>query len=187
MLQTIFVTLCWLSGAFAYFLIFFLFITSFEKCEKPTRADVRATPLHVSDPKSIEPFQSPEEDIVYAGIRKSNQLLTCNFSKKNPLQAIIVSLVAIASICILLTALSIQAAIQISRDIAVKTVNDIALKSQVDDNIICADARFKTLFDNNILARPSAYRYKTDAQDFFPYSYIEEPESLSDCSTFLIY
>lgn len=65
--------------------------------------------------------------------------MTCSFSKNNPLQAIIISLITIALGLMLLTALSVQASVQVGRDVAVHTVNDVAFKSQVDDNVICAD------------------------------------------------
>lgn len=94
---------------------------------------------------------------------------------------------SLASILILLSALEVQVAVQISRDIAVKSVNDLALKSQVDDNIICADARLKPLFDANLYARPEAFRYKVDPQDFMSYTFIVSMESITDCSTLLVY
>ena len=186
-IQSVYVFASWLAGCFAYFVIFALLITRFEKCNKPERADIRTTPLSVSNPNSIGLFEPPEEDIVYAGIRKSNQLLTCSFAKNNPLQAIIVSLFSIGALLILSCALDVQAAVQISRDIAVKTVNDLAFKSQVDDNIICADARFRPFFAANMYARPEAFRYKTAPQDFMSYSFIVAQESITDCSTLIVY
>ena len=70
--QSIVVFAFWFVGIFAYFVIFVLFITSFEKCKKPVRADVRTTALSMSNEKSVALFAPPEEDIVYAGIRKAN-------------------------------------------------------------------------------------------------------------------
>mmetsp|Transcript_33066 Transcript_33066/g.43558 ORF Transcript_33066/g.43558 Transcript_33066/m.43558 type:complete len:86 (+) Transcript_33066:605-862(+) len=82
------------------------------------------------------------------------------------------SLLCATLLLVFLSALSIQASVQISRDIAVNTVYGLALKSQVDDNIICADARFKPTFDAIIHSRPAAFIYKEEPQDFMPYSFI---------------
>ena len=70
--QSFLVFVYWFVGVFAYFLIFILFITSFEKCRKPVRADVRTTALSIKNKKSVALFAPPEEDVVYAGIRKAN-------------------------------------------------------------------------------------------------------------------
>ena len=123
-------------------------------------ADVRTTALSVANKKSIELLTPPEEDIVYAAIRKSNQFCTCSWGKGNPLQAIIVNILVFATLVVLVTALAIQAALQISRDISVQTINDVALKSQVDGNIICADHRFEPIFRDNVLANLKAFEYK---------------------------
>lgn len=74
-----------------------------------------------------------------------------------------------------------------SRDISASTVNDVAFKSQVDANIICADARFKPDFANNILSRPIAFRYKSDPTDFLFYTFIVSQESITDCSSLIVY
>ena len=61
-----------------------------------------------------------------------------------------------------------------SRDISDATVNDLAFKSQVDENIICADKRFEREFDDNLIARPQAFRFKRDPSDFLYYTFIVE-------------
>ena len=83
--------------------------------------------------------------------------------------------------------MAIQASVQVSRDISVNTVNELLLKSQIDDNIICADERFRSRFENSIHARPSAFFYKKDPSDFFSYSFIVVEESISDCSSLIVY
>ena len=97
------------------------------------------------------------------------------------------SILSFTLFLVFLASVAIQASVQISRDIAVNTVNELTLKSQVDDNIICADKRFKPIFDAKIRARPAAFIYKEDPQDFMPYSFILSQESITDCSTLLIY
>ena len=72
MMQSIIVAAFWVVGVFAYLIIFTLFVTRCEKCNKPVRADVRITPLSLTNKDSIELFSSPEEDIIYAGMRKSS-------------------------------------------------------------------------------------------------------------------
>ena len=69
--QTIVVVAYWIA-IFAFFVISALYVAKAEKFAKPVRADVRTTPLSVIDKDSIEIFTKPEEDIVYAAIRKSN-------------------------------------------------------------------------------------------------------------------
>ena len=59
-------------GVFAYFTAFGLLITRNDCCQKPERADVRTTALSMKNKDSIELFTNPEEDIIYAGIRKAN-------------------------------------------------------------------------------------------------------------------
>ena len=146
-IQSFVVTGFWIVGVFAYFALFALFVTRAEKFEKPERADVRNSELILTNKQSVELFTPPEEDLVYGGIRKSNQVFTCSWGRNNPLQAIIVCIIGYLAFVILFTALANQVSVQVSRDIAVSTVNDIAFKSQVDENIICADARFKSIFD----------------------------------------
>ena len=136
----------WFVGVFAYFVIFALFITSMEKFKKPVRADVRTTPLKASSKEAVALFAPPEEDIVYAGIRKVNQVLICGYSRNSPLQALILNIVVFLSLLVLLTAISVQASVQVSRDISTKTINDLAFKSQIDDNLICVDERFRGRF-----------------------------------------
>jgi len=97
----------WVVGVLAYFVIFGLFFTKAEKFAKPVRADVRTTALSLANQDSIELFAPPEEDVVYAGIRKSNQLVTCSWGRDNPLQAIIVNLIIFASLIVLLTAIAV--------------------------------------------------------------------------------
>ena len=80
--------------------------------------------------------------------------MTCNFGRNNALQAIIVSIIFIICAVVLLTAISVQASLLVSRDISVSTINDLVFKSQVDNNMICSDERFKTHFTDNLLARP---------------------------------
>ena len=63
------------------------------------------------------------------------------------------NIIIFLSLLILISALAVQASIQVSRDIAVHTVSDLVFKSQVDDNIICADESFRPLFQDNVLAR----------------------------------
>ena len=72
MVQSILVASYWFVGVFAYFVIFILFITSREKFRKPIRADIRTTPLSIKNRQSVALFAPPEEDVVYAGIRKAN-------------------------------------------------------------------------------------------------------------------
>ena len=86
-----------------------------------------------------------------------------------------------------MTALSIQASVQISRDISTKTVNDLALKSQIDSNVICADDRFRDRFENNILAKKSAFSFKKDTSDFLSYAYLAPGDSITDCSSLIVY
>ena len=69
--QTIVVVAYWIA-IFAFFVISALYVAKAEKFAKPVRADVRTTPLSAIDKDSIELFAKPEEDIVYAAIRKSN-------------------------------------------------------------------------------------------------------------------
>ena len=71
-LQAYIVFAYWFVGIFAYFVLFTLFITGFEKFAKPIRADVRTTSLNLQNKEQLDLFEKPEEDIVYAGIRKSN-------------------------------------------------------------------------------------------------------------------
>ena len=85
MIQTVVVAAFWFVGVFAYFVIFALFITSMEKFKKPVRADVRTTPLKASSKEAVALFAPPEEDVVYAGIRKANQVLICGYSRNSPL------------------------------------------------------------------------------------------------------
>lgn len=177
----------WFVGVFAYFVIFLLFLTSNEKVKKPIRADVRTTPLSMSNKESVDLFAPPEEDIVYVGIRRANQVFTCGYSRNSPLQAIIVNIWIFCSLLVLCTAIAIQVSVQISRDIATKTVIDLALKSQVDSNLICVDERFRKIFDNNLHAKPSAFLYKTDPSDFLRFSAILAEESITDCSSLVVY
>ena len=75
------------------------------------RIDARITELNLSNPDSIGLFKPPEEDIVYAGIRKVNQVITCGYSKRNPFQALIVNIIIFLSLIILVSALAVQASI----------------------------------------------------------------------------
>ena len=77
-----------------------------------------------------------------------------------------------ATLIILLVAISAQVSLQVALDITVSTVNDIALKSQVDDNIICSDEAFRPIFANSVLARPASFRYKRDPTNFLFYTFI---------------
>lgn len=71
-LQSFIVCAFWIVGVFGMFVLFALFVTGFEKFAKPVRADVRTLALSVQNKESLDLFEKPEEDIVYAGIRKSN-------------------------------------------------------------------------------------------------------------------
>ena len=57
----------------------------------------------------------------------------------------------------------------------------------MDENVICADARFKPLFENNILARPAAFRFRIKPSDFLFTPSTEHEASLSDCSSLVVY
>ena len=103
------------------------------------------------------------------------------------MQALIVAIVSLLLTLVLLTALSVQVSINISRDISVATINEVALKSQVDENIICADARFKPTYDSNILSRPAAFTYREEPDDFLFYTFIVAQDSITDCSSLLVY
>ena len=61
------------------------------------------------------------------------------------------------------------------------------MKSQVDENIICSDRRFSPLFADNILARPDAFHFKSNPSDFLYYTFTVHEESLTDCSSLLVY
>ena len=86
-----------------------------------------------------------------------------------------------------MTALAIQASVQVSRDISTKTVNDLALKSQIDSNLICVDDRFRGFFTDNILAKQSAFRFRKDPSDFLTYAYLAPGDSITDCSSLIVY
>ena len=43
---------------------------------------------------------------------------------------------------LLAVCISLQSAVDISRHVSTKDVLDLALRSQVDENLICADTRF---------------------------------------------
>lgn len=107
----------------------------------------------MSSKEAVSLFAPPEEDVVYAGIRKANQVLSCGYSRNNPVQALILNVIIFINLLLLMTALAIQASVQVSRDISTKTVNDLALKSQIDSNLICVDDRFRGFFTDNILAK----------------------------------
>ena len=162
LMQSYFILLCWFACPLGLFILAGIILFRGEKFQKPVRTDARISALATNQPSAIELFAPPEEDLIYAGIRKGNQLMTCNFARNNPLQGIIVSIIFMICAVVLLAAISVQASLLVSRDISVHTVNDIVFKSQADDNMICADERFRTNFKDNILARPSAFTYKLD-------------------------
>ena len=49
------------------------------------------------------------------------------------------------------------------------------------------DENFRPLFQDNILARQAAFRYKEDPSNFLSYSFIVSEESISDCSSLIVY
>lgn len=52
-------------------------------------------------------FATPEEDIIYAGIRKANQIITCGYARENPVQATIVNIIIYLLLIVLMTAIAV--------------------------------------------------------------------------------
>ena len=53
--------------------------------------------------------------------------------------------------------------------------------------MICADKRFEPFFRNKILANSEAFIYKEEPHDFLPYYFIPTKESITDCSSLILY
>lgn len=87
----------------------------------------------------------------------------------------------------LLAAIAVQVSLMTSRNVAVSTINDVALQSQDEAQLVCADERFKKYFADSILARQSAFEYKVDPVDFPSYHWRPAKESITDYNLLIVY
>ena len=96
-------TLWWIVGLGGVSFFALLFFSRNEFFQKPDRLNVRDTPLYKAIGRAsrrdkrteYEIDELPQEDVVYSGIRRLSQTLTCRLSLNEPL-AMMVCLFGIA-------------------------------------------------------------------------------------------
>ena len=124
---------------------------------KPIKADVRIEPVLIDNPERTNVFIEPKEDAIYRGMRCANDVLTCKKSKTTPLAQGLAGVLFAIAYWVLILCMSVQSSIYVSRSISAKDVTDIALKSQIDGNVICADARFEAVLTDNAMVNTNAF------------------------------
>ena len=183
----IIVLIYWLSSIFGSFLLIAIFISRIELLSKPIKADVRTTPVEGTE-EQIKVFTQPEEDYVYAGMRYSNSVLTCRNSANSPLSQGLGGVLLALAYWVLVICMTVTTSIEISRNISTKDVTDIALKSHVDGNLICADARFSSYLTDSPLANEDAFTFKENINDVLFYSFLPRAAAnFKKCSDVLVY
>ena len=115
--------------------------------------------------------------MIYGAMRWSNSALTCRQSLNAPLAQGLSGVFLAIGYWLLAVCISLQSAVDISRHVSTKTVSDLALRSQVDNNRICADSRFQDTLVDSFLAKPDAYVFKEDVLGFIEYSDQAEVEA----------
>ena len=118
----------WLPSVFAFFLIFAVLVVRMEILSKPEREDVFTIPLDV-DQRSLQAFQEPEEDMIYGAMRNANSVLTCRKATNAPLAQGLSGVALAVSYWLLAVCISLQSAVDISRNLSTKTVSDLMLRS----------------------------------------------------------
>jgi len=109
----------------------------------------------------------PREDVLYAGLRRLNSVLTLRQALDAPLASLLTIIVFGILCLVLVTAITLTVSLQISRDTSVSTTNQLIMKSQLDFASICADDRFRPLFEDSIYVNEEKFTYRLNAGDFF--------------------
>ena len=110
-------------------------------------------------------------------MRYSNSVLTCRNSGNSPLSQGLGGVLLALAYWVLVICMSVTTSIEISRNISTKDVTDIALKSQVDGNLICADARFSSYLIDSPLANEDAFTFKEDINNVLFYSFFRTADA----------
>ena len=121
-------------------------------------------------------------------MRYSNSVLTCRNSGNSPLSQGLGGVLLALAYWLLVICMSVATSIEISRNITTKDVTDVMLKSQVDGNLICADARFSSFLIDSPMANEDAFTFKNDINDVFFYSFFRISDAnFRKCSDVIAY
>lgn len=204
-LQGFVTTLIWFFsiGSLLYFTI--ILLGRAPVLGKPDRLNVRDTPLRL--PESLKSryqggssFQSEgdtllieknREDLVYGALRRLPSGWSQRLSLDNPLAGTLTCIFMSVAIVVLIIGLAGTAAASQVRDLTVGSVQQAAIRSQLesiyDDTYMCSDSRFKPAFENNIYARLENFNFIDDASQFFVWKFKENIGSLQDCTGIMAY
>ena len=80
-----------------------------------------------------ELFQNPREDVVYGVAKTLNEIISFSYPKNNPFAAVLTSITLFVCLLVLITAAACQVSVNISRDVTLRSVQDVALSSQIDN------------------------------------------------------